>query len=826
MPKGTPANRLGPALLALAVIGPPVAAGASLWDALRAHPVQFVLGLVVYEIVVFVLAVTGTAFTRAQKSWGESLGTALDGAVRRGLSRYGRHYRRYLIQENTDLDLKGLSTVGQYALPLDTVFVDLGLAPRPAHEASDAVVSAAPPAATAERSTIWELLRAREPLAVIGAPGGGKSTLLRHVTLVLARGGRSARRIGAPRDRVPVLLQIRKVAPAIVGNPSISLPDVIRGSLQTSRGEPPRWFDRQLDGGRCVVMLDGLDEVATQADRRAVVDWVDRQIATHPRNVFVVTSRPYGYRGHPLRSATVVQVRPFTRQQIARFLATWYLASLRRSAGRTDESIERHAREDSDDLLSRLRGNPELLDLAANPLILTMIANVHRYRGALPGGRGDLYKEISEVLLVKRQEAKGMVVEMTISQKQSVLQRLAFRMMTDEVGELPLDDAADAIAGELLRVRPDADPYEFITEIEQGSGMLQEPESGVYAFAHLTFQEYLASVHLRERGEAAFLAGKVDRGWWRETTRLFASQADVSPIVRACIDAAEPRLTFAAELAREARQLDPSIRAELAGLLAPSGDTTTGRWRAAVTADLVRKAAEVVTVAEELAVLPAPVSVAAYRLFLQSPDGRDRHPDHWPADRRTATLAGEEEAAEPILGMRRQDAVEYARFAGSLLPGGWTYRLPRVDEARRIHAGLGLDLLTGLWCEDSHEPWGGKESAITAVLNGQNREGFPDTTEIEFGRVLHGFGVINQMDLDRLTEPPEVAVRLAALGRRLPSPEERGELRRTAAEQLLSAGTDTSVNQARWTTWTELCVWEERIAGALQPREAIVLVRE
>ncbi len=47
----------------------------------------------------------------------------------------------------------------------------------------------------------------------------------------------------------------------------------------------------------------------------------------------------------------------------------------------------------------RLDGAPGLYDLTVNPLLLTMIATVHRYRGALPGSRVDLNGEICQVML-------------------------------------------------------------------------------------------------------------------------------------------------------------------------------------------------------------------------------------------------------------------------------------------------------------------------------------------------------------------------------------------------------------------------------------------
>jgi predicted NACHT family NTPase len=57
--------------------------------------------------------------------------------------------------------------------------------------------------------------------------------------------------------------------------------------------------------------------------------------------------------------------------------------------------------------------------MALNPLLLTMIATVHCYRGALPGRRVELYDEICDVLLGKRSEYKGIIEPLTAHQKKN-----------------------------------------------------------------------------------------------------------------------------------------------------------------------------------------------------------------------------------------------------------------------------------------------------------------------------------------------------------------------------------------------------------------------
>ena len=79
-----------------------------------------------------------------------------------------------------------------------------------------------------------------------------------------------------------------------------------------------------------------------------------------------------------------------------------------------------------------------------NPLLLTMIVNVHRYRGALPGSRADLYSEICQVMLWRRQEAKQLPLQMSGDKKVAILGGLAYVMMGRSVSDVSLADVLAA----------------------------------------------------------------------------------------------------------------------------------------------------------------------------------------------------------------------------------------------------------------------------------------------------------------------------------------------------------------------------------------------
>ncbi len=114
-----------------------------------------------------------------------------------------------------------------------------------------------------------------------------------------------------------MLLALRESAASVVADPAITLPAVVRAAAGGApAGEPHGWWERQLRRGRCLVLLDGLDEVARAEDRLAVADWVERQIAAYPGNRFVITSRSFGLLSPLTGQADVYLVRPLSAEQV------------------------------------------------------------------------------------------------------------------------------------------------------------------------------------------------------------------------------------------------------------------------------------------------------------------------------------------------------------------------------------------------------------------------------------------------------------------------------------------------------------------------------
>lgn len=427
-----------------AVVGVPSVAATLKWNVVAAHPI-------LSAIVLFLVATLIAAFGLARQVWrgyNDRLVKWITAGLDRRTSRFGKRYRDHLLSDLRFIDLKGLA--GRFYTPeLDEVYVDVALSPRDPDQVSSSdlpIQDIGDLPAAGQRRLIGDFLGRSQPrvLAVIGAPGSGKTTLLRHTARELC-----ARRMQRRHRRnIPILLYLRDHAYTIVTQPQVALPALVATTLaRYGLAEPLDWLERRLRAGECVVLLDGLDEVARQQDRQAVSEWVRVQVTRYRGNDFVITSRPLGYQAAPIEGAITVQTLPFTPEQVSRFVHGWYLAAERHSTGVDDqaESLKPTAEAEANDLLTRLRETPALRALTINPLLLTMIATVHQHHGALPGSRAELYAQICQVLLWRRQVAKKLPLEPRGDQKERLVRVLAFEMMRREVRDLTTGEAAEIL---------------------------------------------------------------------------------------------------------------------------------------------------------------------------------------------------------------------------------------------------------------------------------------------------------------------------------------------------------------------------------------------
>jgi len=480
----------------------------------------------------------------------------------------------------TSIDVKVATGRGEAAeLALNAVFTDLDVFEAPPRVEMTPAKARRPAGERGERSDDGKRSDNRLPamaalskyprLVLLGDPGSGKSTLVNFVALCLA--GAWLHKVEANRKRLgeasklPSLLPVRvilrdyaarglpqdkglwqfiqdelKATPNSAGDSLAPCIPAIAAALAARRG--------------ALLLLDGVDEVPeAQNCRVRLKEKIEQFGRDFPQCRIVVTSRPYAYQDEKAR-LTGFEVRTladFSPEQVQTFIGRWY-----EHVGQRDRSLgPAKARQYAAQLQAAVEQNPRLADLAPRPLLLTLMASLHRWQegGRLPEKRQALYEASVGLLLdlwqrpkqVFGAQGRSVGIEYDVWRElgigaEALRKALELAAYEAHLNQPSTQGTHDIRARDLVGVlyersdkaktgaAADAGERRIVTYLTNRAGLLIEREQGrVYAFPHRTFQEYLAACHLASTDFPYLLADRLreDDGRWREASLLAAARA-------------------------------------------------------------------------------------------------------------------------------------------------------------------------------------------------------------------------------------------------------------------------------------------------------------
>lgn len=428
-------------------------------------------------------------------------------------------------------------------------------------------------------------------LMILGKPGSGKTTFLKHLAVNCSR-----RKIHP--NLIPVLIELRQIR-----SEDWKLMTAISKQMELS----PKHVERLLDQGKLLVLMDGLDEVPTEQLRRNVQDQVQSfsrkfgiqeqqlryvlselnqvrkehnyqvdldyqkkldEIFQEERNLasigihtiqFDEEKREFtihqvqelidkayvlcGYNRFILTCRTQIGAMPqgfeqveiadFNDEQVEKFVKNWLQAS-----GQNKLGVDRQWRTFKD----VIEKNTSFKELTVTPVLLSLICLVLQDQGNIPSQIPLLYRKGIRLLLEKwndRKDILGWEVgkevyrQLSVEQKEALLTEIAVRKFEDS-NDFALFEQSE-LAGQIatfLKLTNQQEGEDVMRAIETQHGLLVERANELWSFSHLTFQEHLAIEWLINLTPKQ-LAEKIAHYRWREVViRFIKSQLPVAKLLQ------------------------------------------------------------------------------------------------------------------------------------------------------------------------------------------------------------------------------------------------------------------------------------------------------
>lgn len=343
-------------------------------------------------------------------------------------------------------------------------------------------------------------------LFILGKPGAGKTTFLKHTAL---------RAIKHEIKKVPLFVTLKELS-----DTGMEIVPFMIHQLTVHRfPEPEAFLTRLLENGDALVLFDGLDEVNLADNKRdemirQVNDFVYRYSDCPTLMTCRVAATDYSF-----TQFEYVEMADFDEAQMRHYIDLWFVGDAIKRENFKKVLLE-------DDTYKPVR------ELVQVPLLLTMLCLVYEERNEIPPERHEIYEEATRALL-SRWDAKRNISRDVVYQQLSVDRKLkmlaTMAAQTFEKGDYFLKEKdVERLIGEYLQGVPkleEPDAALVLQALEAQHGIFVERARGIHSFSHLTLQEYFAARYIvdnEQRGAVKRLMRHVGDERWNDVFLLVA----------------------------------------------------------------------------------------------------------------------------------------------------------------------------------------------------------------------------------------------------------------------------------------------------------------
>jgi hypothetical protein len=323
-----------------------------------------------------------------------------------------------------------------------------------------------------DREMGWEELQTSPRMLVVGAAGSGKTTLLRRLMLI------ELKRFNPGESALPVYVSLRR------WDPEQSLTTYIQREIAELNGAKFAVnFNELAILGRVSVALDGFDEIPSEARPRAR-EGLRVFFDSYPKCRAIMTVR-WGVEPD-VSYFQRVEVRPMDFSQI-RELTYHKLWS--------EKSWE--------SFVGQLAAEPDVLQLARNPLILTLLIARFARNEVKPSFLNEVLDLTAQALMDEWDALRGIVRwqsgGLSSYRKAAYLRVIATHLAENEQQSFTVEEIAESLG----RVSQDVSAGVLVDRLQESTGLICKLDENRWAFTHRIFYEYFSTMHWMARLKTA-----------------------------------------------------------------------------------------------------------------------------------------------------------------------------------------------------------------------------------------------------------------------------------------------------------------------------------
>lgn len=342
-------------------------------------------------------------------------------------------------------------------------------------------------------------------IVVTSGPGGGKTTLLKELTINESKNDKS---------HVAVYLHARDVFEA---------KDIIQlaaNKLGKLSNETQEEVYKEISESKLLLFVDGLDEIALIDEREAVINKL-KEINRLSKSRIVLGTRVVTDSRilAALSDFKAYSISPMRRSQIRSFFGKWF-------RNNSDKAVK---------LIAALEDKGIFDKLPRTPMTMTLVAIVYDSKEDIPSTLTELYEMFMGLLSGQWDANRNISSPFDSSIKLAFLSRLAWTLHSEKLESISQDrciELADSFFRNNVTLES-FDSREFIQSIIDRSHIVLPTGHDQIRFSHMTFQEYFCAKYLFESAvKNDQIVDWYGEDWWKDVLFFISGlKKDISELI-------------------------------------------------------------------------------------------------------------------------------------------------------------------------------------------------------------------------------------------------------------------------------------------------------